>query len=164
MKEVPLAPHFGELRSPRDLLRKLEHDLARMTSASSDQYAAFDFFVTADSLVDWSWPNHTEDPALNSENRVVRSQVRKFEPLPRIAAHIANGAKHFVVNRHNSITGVEKARVFDEDVFEEGVFYEPVLVHLTSEEAYAVGCSTSIEAEFLACKLLAYWRSRLNNA
>jgi hypothetical protein len=164
MKKAPLALHFGELRSPCDLLRKLEYDLARMTSASSDHYAAFDFFVTADSLVDWNWPEQPDDQALDSQNREVRRKVRKLEIMPRIAAHIANGGKHFVVTRHNSITGVEKARIYAEGVLEERVFYEPVLVHLTSEEAGALGCATSVEAEFLASKLLEYWRSKLNNA
>jgi len=135
-----------------------------MSSASSDQYAAFDSFVTADCLVDWCWPEHPDDPALNCENRASRSKVRKSEPLPRIAAHIANDAKHFVVTRHNSITRIDKARVFNEDVFEEGVFYEPVLVQLTSEEAVELDSVTIVEVEFLASKLLDYWRSKLFNA
>jgi hypothetical protein len=78
----------------------------------------------------------------------------------RIAAHIANDAKHFVVTRHNSITRIDKARVFNEDVFEEGVFYEPVLVQLTSEEAVELDRVTIVEVEFLASKLLDYWRSK----
>jgi hypothetical protein len=163
MNEVPRGSHFGELRSPHDLVLKLEHDLSRMASASSDQYAAFDFFVTADSLVDWRWPEQPSDPALVASHRHTRTETRKLQPLARIAAHIANGAKHFVVTRHNSILGVEKERVYEEGVYEPGVFHEPLLVRLTPEEAHTLGCGPTVEAEWLAVKVLAFWRSKLND-
>jgi len=43
---------FGELRLPADLLRKLRHDFERMKMSPQDQYAAFDFFVTAEHIID----------------------------------------------------------------------------------------------------------------
>ncbi|MGQ3685240.1 MAG: hypothetical protein ACUBOA_09600 [Candidatus Loosdrechtia sp.] len=51
---------FGELKVPRDLLNKLEHDIKRMENSPQDQYAAFDFFVTAEHLVDWVHPDNKD--------------------------------------------------------------------------------------------------------
>jgi hypothetical protein len=164
METDPPSLKFGELQSPNDLVRKLEHDLKRIASGSNDQYAAFDFFVTADSLVDWRWPEHPTNPSLDTEYRKIRRDVRKLQPLPRIAAHIANGAKHFVATRHDAIAGIEKARVCEEGVYETGVFYEPILVSLTPKEAIELCCQESVEVEWLARKLLAYWRTRLNDS
>jgi hypothetical protein len=164
MKKGSTAYHFGELRSPQDLVLKLEHDLARIASASDDQYAAFDFFVTADSLVDWRWPEQPSNAKVDAEHLRERTKTRKKQPLARIAAHIANGAKHFVVTRHNSITGVEKERVYEKGVYEAGVFHEPLLIHLTPKEAEELECAASVEAEWLAGQVLAFWQSQVNAA
>jgi hypothetical protein len=43
---------FAELRIPRDLVKKLQFDLKRVLESPQDQYAAFDFFVTAEHIVD----------------------------------------------------------------------------------------------------------------
>jgi hypothetical protein len=44
---------FAELRTPKDLIRKLEHDFDRVEKWPSDQCAVFDFFITAEPIVDW---------------------------------------------------------------------------------------------------------------
>jgi hypothetical protein len=36
---------FGALKTPRDLVSKLEYDLQRMKEDPEDQYAAFDFLL-----------------------------------------------------------------------------------------------------------------------
>ncbi len=53
---------FGpDLITPKYLLRKLEHDYARVQRNPRDTYAAFDFFVTAEHMVDWVSPEVGND-------------------------------------------------------------------------------------------------------
>jgi len=69
---------FGpELRSPVDLLGKLQHDLNRLLAAPTSTYAAFDFFVTANCMVDWVWPSATN-----------KGEIRAEHPLTRICEHL----------------------------------------------------------------------------
>ena len=141
---------FGELKVPHDLLQKLEHDIKRLENSPQDQYAAFDFFVTAEHLVDWVHP----------ENKNDRTKLRSSSSLLRITSHIANGAKHFEAKakHHNSVTGTEKFRVYEEGVYEPGCFYEPLLIHLEHDEAQELGL-TEIDAVDLGHKVLDFWRS-----
>ena len=47
------------------------HDLERMRGGPEDAYAAFDFFVTADHIVDWllpDWPDSSQPAGLAREN------------------------------------------------------------------------------------------------
>ncbi len=48
---------FFELATPPDLLKKLRHDLSRVQQNLTDSYAAFDFFVTAEHILDWKYPD-----------------------------------------------------------------------------------------------------------
>jgi hypothetical protein len=141
---------FAELQTPWDLVRKLEYDLVRLENLPQDQYAAFDFFVTADHIVDWIHP----------ANRTKRTKVRSSSPLLKITSHIANGAKHFkaTANHHRSVTDVEKYRIIEPGYVEEGYFEEPLIVHLTAEEEKSIGQAT-IEAVQLAKLVLEYWRT-----
>ena len=148
---------FGELRTPTDLVKKLKHDLQRMATSGSDQYAAFDFFVTADCIVDWMHPEVPGDKIATDEQKKRKSDLRKNNDLPRIASHIANGAKHFVVTRHNSVAGIEKSRYVEEGYVEDGYFEDPLLVHLMPDEAARLGVQGSIEAIQLARLVLQFW-------
>lgn len=149
--------NFGELRSPADLIRKLNHDLQRMAAAGSDQYAAFDFFVTADSIVDWLHPEVIGDESATKEQKIKKSDLRKNNDLLRITSHIANGAKHFVVTRHNSITGIEKSRYVEKGYVEDGYFEDPLLIHLTPEEAMRLEVHGAIKAIELARLVFQFW-------
>lgn len=144
---------FGELKSPADLLKKLKHDLERLKNSPHNQYAAFDFFVTAEHILDWIYPHNRDD----------RKKHRSSLPLLRITSHIANGAKHFEAAKkhHISIVEIEKERYVEEGYVEEGYFEDPVLVHLTSEEAKAIGAPMIINAEELASRVLQYWENHL---
>jgi hypothetical protein len=51
MKDV-----FG-LQSPEDLFRKLRSDLDDLRENRTSAYAAFNFFVTAEHMVDWLYPD-----------------------------------------------------------------------------------------------------------
>jgi hypothetical protein len=87
-------PNYGfgglpQLRDPQALLRKLKHDLARISAAPDDPYPVFDFFVTANHLIDWVWPT-----AGKEQHR----KERAASAVTRICEHLGNGVKHFVLN------------------------------------------------------------------
>ena len=134
---------FFELKTADDLFHKLEDDLSSLEESAQDTKIAFNFFVTAEHLPDWLHK---------------RGLVRKHSIL-RIVSHIANGAKHFSLNdkRHNSVVSTEKFRVFEEGVFESDCFYEPLLIHLESDEAAELEC-TEIDVLELGKKVLEFWR------
>jgi hypothetical protein len=146
---------FGELQTPRDLVRKLQHDLARMESSPYDQFAAFDFFVTAEHIVDWEHPT----------SKAKREAVRASNALLRVTSHVANGAKHFsaTAKHHKSVSGVEKDRYAEPGYFAEDYAAEPLVIGLTDVEAKEIGGS-SIEAIELARRVLAYWNTNLAGA
>jgi hypothetical protein len=123
-----------------------------MEKSPLDQYAAFDFFVTAEHIVDWL---HPRDEAL-------RLGLRTSSPLLRITSHLANGSKHFeaTAKRHRSVTATEKLRYAEEGYFEVGVFHEPLLIHLTPNEARELGTPT-VEALTLARQVLEFWLKRV---
>jgi hypothetical protein len=141
---------FGELQSPRDLLIKLRHDLERMESSPQDQYAAFDFFVTAEHIVDWLHPS--------DQDHKRRNALRSKTPLLRITSQIANGAKHFEARnkRHKSVVGIEKDRYVEAGYTEDGYVAEPLLIRLTEQEASDFG-QPAIEAIWLARRVLECW-------
>lgn len=140
---------FGEIRTARDLVRKLEHDLERLKNAPKDQYAAFDFFVTPEHIVDWIHPT----------DKAARTALRSSSSLLRITSHIANGAKHFEATyKHlHSVADVDKSRFVESGYIDEGYFAEPLLVHLTPEEEMT-GQST-IAVLVLAQRVLEYWQA-----
>lgn len=146
---------FGELILPNHLLQKLRHDLERMKTSPQDQYAAFDFFVTAEHIIDWTHPASKPD----------REALRLNVSLLRITSHIANGAKHFEVkaNRHKSISAITKERVLEVGCVEEGCFEEPLRIHLTPEEAKALNTAITVDAIFLAKLVLEYWSENLDH-
>jgi hypothetical protein len=87
---------FFELRTPHDLLKKMQRDHSRLEANSLDAYAAFDFFVTANHLVDWVWPSATRQQLRDNREDV---------PLLRVCEHLADGAKHFLLTRpHQALT------------------------------------------------------------
>ena len=150
-----------ELQRPVDLVRKLRHDLERMKTSPLDQFAAFDFFTTADCVVDWLHP----DRKVFRDNAAARKALRDSSAVLRIASHLANGSKHFHVTAHHSITGTEKSRYVDEGYVEEGYFHEPLVVHLAQEEARELTSATAtIEAIALAELLVEFWSRHVPEA
>lgn len=68
----------GSLQTARDLLGKLERDLARLNANPADIDAAYDCFVLAYDLLDWNFqtqwrateePHHTDQPRTPPEYR-----------------------------------------------------------------------------------------------
>lgn len=112
------------------------------------------FFVTAEHIVDWIHP----------DNKANREVLRSSMPLLRITSHIANGAKHFEAKakHHKSVNGVLKSRYVAVGYVEEGYFQDPLLVHLTPEEANAIDAPIAVEAVWLARRVLEYWIAYLD--
>jgi len=144
---------FAELQTPIDLFKKLKHDLKNVLAAPGDQYAAFNFFVTAEHLVDWLHPNDKQR----------RTALRGSTPELRITSHIANGLKHFsaTAKHHNSVNDVEKVRYVEEGYVEEGYFEDPLIVNLSQKEAPQPN-NTTIRVDDLAQKVYDYWKAQFH--
>jgi hypothetical protein len=143
------------LTSPADLFAKLTNDLHVLRRAPDDAYAAFNFFVTAEHLLDWLYPG--------AAGEAQRKQRRKQEVLLQVVSHLANGAKHFVVEakHHRSVADSGRpSRYFGARYFGRylgGRYFGRgrMTLKLTGEAATAIGDSISpIE---LAEKVHAYW-------
>ena len=143
---------FVGLRTPADLLAKLQHDIHRMIASPESEYAAFDFFVTAEHIVDW----------LHPDDKLARTNLRKSDPLLQIASHIANGAKHFEAkaDHHSSVRSLKMERYLDSACKEPGVEERAIVIKLTAHETTKLG-SASFEAIILAYRLLEFWRTHL---
>jgi hypothetical protein len=90
---------FFDLRTPQALFKKMRYDYDRMRREPLNIYPVYYFFVTANHLIDWIWPSAGSK----------RHQVeRDVETIPRICEHLANGAKHFILNRrHVAVSQIE---------------------------------------------------------
>ena len=151
---------FFELRTPTDLLEKLRHDFSRIKQNCVDAYAAFDFFVTAEHLLDWKYPDGG-DPA----NRETKSYLRKTEPLLRVTSHLANGAKHFkaTASRHTSVDDVHTHKGCFDSTFFDPTFFDTnrLILELTGDDAIVFG--PEIAVHDLAGRALAYWETDLGS-
>ena len=67
---------YFDLQSASHLREKLQHDLAQLEEAPMDAYRAFNFFVTAEHILDWRLPGDA--------NRAQRTAARKAETLLQI--------------------------------------------------------------------------------
>ena len=143
---------LAELREACDLVKKLEYDLERILNSPQDQYAAFDFFVTAEHIVDWIYPN----------NRKAREEMRASSPLLRITSQLANGVKHFEAKalHHKSVTGVEKERYVGAGYVEDGYFEDPLIVYLAEKQQNDLGYS-NIDVAVLARQVYEFWKSEV---
>ncbi len=143
---------FSErLQTPDDLLAKMASDYQRMIAAPGHPYPVFDFFVAAEHIVDWRWP----------DDSAMRREVRSHDPAKTVS-HLANGAKHFEATdpRHASVRGVATdshfGAVFDPATFDPGGFDtgRPALIITMAD-------GRRVDAAELATLVLAYWRSEL---
>lgn len=139
------------LRSPLDLLRKLEADFCRLQAADPHapdaHYAAFDFFVTAEHLPDWV--KHHSGGSLTSH--------RQYDD-GALVSHIASGAKHFHVEdkRHQLAKGTSVGGSFHSSSFSSASFSSSsfdlsrLVIHLDSED--------SVDVLVLAKRVIEHWQ------
>lgn len=139
-----------DLLTPRDLLRKLRHDMGRINENPADRFAAFDFAVTADHMVDW----------LHPDNRSARKAEREKSPLLQLCYHISSGAKHFQATspQHKSVLSTEvHLGQWDVGQFDRARFDTDTLgILLTDEAANKLGFNW-LDALTLAEMVVAFW-------
>lgn len=132
----------------------MQYDYSRMLAEPLNVYPAWDFFVTANHLIDWIWPS-----AGTAQHR----EERKWEAIPRICEHLANGAKHFILNReHSAVTELERVEGgFDSQAFDASGFQtDALLITLDTKEAAELGVQ-QIAAPALARRVMLYWGRRM---
>lgn len=143
------------LQTPADLLGKMASDLDRMLANPGDPFSAFDFFVAAEHIVDWRWP----------EDRAKRDEVRSRDPAKTVS-HLASGAKHFEATspRHDSVREVEREADFGTAVLVRarlaemrlGSLGRPALVITMADDR-------RVDAIELARLVFDYWRTELDD-
>jgi hypothetical protein len=148
---------FFDLSNAAGLREKLRRDLGRLKAEPFNADAAFNFFVTAEHMLDWVFPKHAGSKR--------RGQVRAASAVLRVCSHLANGAKHFEVEdpRHDSVAGAGVAGgVFPTAIFPPAVFPNAVfgagrrmVVRVKGKTAGELGSSIGVVE--LAEKVLAYW-------
>jgi hypothetical protein len=145
---------FFHLQSPEDLFMKLQRDFRRLRSNPADSDAAFDFFVTATHIPEW----------LRRAQRLHKPPTSPRErALLAICAHLGNGAKHFVVNRHDAVQhGDVGQNTYGSASYGSALYgvSENLLVTLSRDEAAALGIHQS-SALALAGEVLDYWSQYL---
>ena len=143
---------IGRLETPRDLLAKLTHDFARLTSDPSDTYAAFDFFVTAEHMVDWVLPGYV--------NRQAQAELRSGSAVLQAISHIASGSKHFVAEarHHQHVQHVDAPHgAFDSKAFNSHAFQTDALF-VTLDGTATAALGKHILVVDLAEKALRFWK------
>lgn len=150
-----LDPGLFTLKTAEDLFRKLERDFNLMRARPLDPDVCFNFFVTAEHLPEWHFGGDAKKAAAHRDSKA----------LLRVCSHLANGAKHFQVNRHSSVGSTNYATV---------VRYSPVgeppkpqpsgtetrfSVQFTQQEFAELGHEMTVD--MLGAKLLEYWRQEL---
>lgn len=141
-----------DLKTPADLREKLRRDLARLKSSPLDSDAAFNFFVTAEHMVDWVYPGRA-----NAEKR---KRARKSSALLRVCSHLANGAKHLELDdgRHDSVSSTIVLGGFGVGGYGEGGYGSAALwVRLQGDAAKELG--TAADAVDLAGRVMEFWDS-----
>lgn len=141
-----------QLRGPRDLLAKLRHDYQRLSEAPHDAYVAFDFFVTAEHILDWTYPGVAGKPR--------RSAERNDAILLQVVSHIATGAKHMIPEdpRHQSVQHADVVDTpYGDGTYGGGAFGGRTLV-IQLDGAAAEALGKSIAPLDLAKQVLEYWR------
>lgn len=146
---------FAPLQQPSDLVAKLIHDLGRIKAAPDDPYAAFDFFVTAEHIIDWMFP---DSPGI--DQTAVRKAMRASSDLLKITSHLASGAKHFqaLAKQHDSVADIKQQsggfdpRAFSPRAFSPAAFKSHGLnVHMESGRI--------VHVLPLAEDVLGYWQT-----
>ena len=140
-----------ELRSPADLLAKLGRELEHLRAEPNDSDHAFNFFVTAEHMLDWKYPGMA--------NRVQREAERKT-PLLQLVSHIASGAKHFdkLLDHHQSVATTGLA-VRHPSPMMRRFLPDQLTVVVTHGAAEVLGTSR-ISVLALAEHVYAHWRAR----
>lgn len=148
-----MTPGFGSLRTAADLLQKLHHDRSRIEENPGDHYAAFDFFLTAEHMVDWVLPGYA--------NRKGRRGLREIHVMLGVTSHIANGSKHFIAEspHHRSVSHVDAPPDWIQPGFVQHDWVQTGELVISLEGMAAEHLGTSIQVRRLADRVLEWWDS-----
>jgi hypothetical protein len=150
-----------ELKAPDDLFKKLQHDYEDFEKAPLDQYAAFNFFLTAEHIPDWLYPGKS--------NKKKRENTRKGKVLLQICSHLATGAKHFQpeAKQHQSVvSSARRGGTFGANTFASGTFAtrtfpkNNLIVELKGDAEKLLG--PRIRALELAMMILDFWSNQFS--
>lgn len=152
-------PGIFNLSEPLHLLAKLERELHRLRSEPDNVDYAFNFFTTAEHMLDWLYPGNGE--VAKSE----RMNLHNGNQLLATVFHLATGAKHFdkLSMHHNSVAhsdhkgGVWAPGIWAKRLWAPGVWAEPRLTITLSEEAASYFGTSNITALDLAEQVYSYW-------
>jgi hypothetical protein len=139
-----------DLQTSRDWLARLERELQRFRAAPNDRDAAINFFVAAESMLDWKNPG--------DQNASTRKAMRDSEPLLRVVWDLASLSKHLQVRpQHDSVDASGIFGEFFGGAFFGGPFFGALSVKLKGPAAAQFG--PSISAVELAERVAVYWRA-----
>jgi hypothetical protein len=144
---------FFQLCDPHRLFKKLRYDYDRMLADPLNEFPAWDFFLTANHLVDWIWPS-----AGTKQHQLDRAA----DAIPRICEHLADGAKHFILNRaHTAVSALDHIvdGPFDSELDPSSFDTGGLFITLERAEAVELGVER-ITAQDLARRVLVYWGKR----
>ena len=147
-------PGIFQLRTASDLREKLRRDLAKLKAEPLDADAAFNFFVTAEHMLDWVYSGKARTDE--------RTKARQGSVLLRVCSHLANGAKHFEVEgkHHDSVSStqtVEHTMSVVNIVSITGPFVSWPRLLLTLKGTAATELGNVIGAIELAERVMDYW-------
>jgi hypothetical protein len=146
-----------QLTIAADLRSKLRRDIERLKSEPLNSDAAFNFFVTAEHLLDWVYSRRI--------NKQRRTEARRKSVLLQVCSHLANGAKHVEAEdrQHDSVssTGIAGG-YFSASYFSPRYFSNPyfgvgrrLVIRLKGNAAAQLGQTISVIK--LAEKVMEYW-------
>ena len=139
-----------DLQTPQDWLQRLERELEKFRSAPNDRDAAINFFVAAESMLDWKHPGDW--------NANTRKGIRDLEPLLRVIWDLASLSKHRSVRpNHNSVDDSGVLGEFFGGGFFGGSFFGKLSVKLKGPGATQLG--PSVLAIDLAERAVKYWKA-----
>jgi hypothetical protein len=97
---------FFDLRTPTDLLRKLEREYEHWKADPLNTDLAWNFFITAEHLPDWL--ARAGGPRLPTGFSY--GNIKREKPLLRLCSHLASGGKHFTPRKkeHQSVTSTRQ--------------------------------------------------------
>src|SRR5262245_61541692 len=144
---------FG-LETPKDLLGKLGRELDKLRASPDDHDAAFNFFVTAEHMLDWLYPGNG--------NKATRERMRNEEPLLKAVSHLASSSKHFdqLAKHHQSVEMSGPVGPFFGGRFFGGGFFGGDKQSITFRGEAAKSYGQSEPALELAEEVFAFWKAR----
>ena len=122
--------------------------MEHLRAAPNDVDHAFNFFVTAEHMLDWRYPGKRGQSKIQQEKR---------KPLLQLVSHIANGAKHFVTKpSHQSVASTGLMARHPNPMMQR-IFPSELSVVAVGAAGEALGGSR-ITALALAEQVYAYWQ------